>query len=288
MAAEIPCAACSWTPERQNGCRYNSHVKLFYGVSDRGVWSIGSDVIVKERSDAPPNFEAQNIRFLQAKTTIPVPDIIHESTEADGAYIMIMKRVPGVTLKKAWPNLSEVDKDRIAQQTAEYLTQLRKIQSDRLQSLDDQPVYSAWLFQNGYGVPHGPLESDDQLWEEMAKGLQGVPDKARRRLRDRMPPAKPYTFTHGDLTNENVIVKDGNLSGIIDWEASGYFPVWWEFAATGIGHGSEDWDWKVLLRKHMDKHDKALEFWRDYYALSSYPNLGDRGTKLLRELECDD
>ena len=39
-----------------------------------------------------------------------------------------------------------------------------------------------------------------------------------------MPPATPYTFTHGDLTSVNIMVENGNLIGIIDWEASGYYP----------------------------------------------------------------
>lgn len=63
----------------------------------------------------------------------------------------------------------------------------------------------------------------------MEKALEKVPEKARQRLQKRMPPAGPFTFTHGDLTNVNIIVKDGHLAGIIDWEVSGFYPVWWEF-----------------------------------------------------------
>ena len=41
-----------------------------------------------------------------------------------------------------------------------------------------------------------------------------------------MPAAAPYTFTYGDLTNVNIIVENGNLAGILDWESSAFFPVW--------------------------------------------------------------
>lgn len=37
-------------------------------------------------------------------------------------------------------------------------------------------------------------------------------------------------FTHGDLHLHNVIVKDGHVSGIIDWECAGWMPDYWEFA----------------------------------------------------------
>lgn len=36
------------------------------------------------------------------------------------------------------------------------------------------------------------------------------------------------------------MVANGSLAGIIDWEASGYFPVWWEYISAGIGLGTED------------------------------------------------
>ena len=100
-----------------------------------------------------------------------------------------------------------------------------------------------------------------------------------------MPPAIPYTFTHGDLANVNIMVQDGNLTGIIDWEASGYFPAWWEFTYAGIGLGQDDQEWKALLRKHMPEYKEASDFWRDYFTLSKYPNLNERGVALLRELE---
>lgn len=83
-----------------------------------------------------------------------------------------------------------------------------------------------------------------------------------------MPPATPYTFTHGDLNIGNIMVKDGNVTGVIDWEASGYFPVWWEFVATAIVNGPEDREWKRLLRKNMDEQPAAEAFWKEYFVLS--------------------
>jgi aminoglycoside phosphotransferase (APT) family kinase protein len=83
------------------------------------------------------------------------------------------------------------------------------------------------------------------------------------------------------------MVKDGNLTGIIDWESSGYFPVWWEFAGLGIGLGENDGEWKALLRKHMPQHEAAREFWRDLYYLRDYPKLYERGEEALARLQID-
>lgn len=52
-----------------------------------------------------------------------------------------------------------------------------------------------------------------------------VLEAARKRLRHCMPSATPYTFTHGDLTNVNIMVENDTLNGMIDWEIFGCFPV---------------------------------------------------------------
>jgi aminoglycoside phosphotransferase (APT) family kinase protein len=100
-----------------------------------------------------------------------------------------------------------------------------------------------------------------------------------------MPPTIPFTFTHGDLTYVNIIVENDNLVGIIDWEASGYFPVWWEFTCAGIALDQGDFEWKTLLRRHMPDHTETRSFWIDFYTLSKYPNLEERGLELLKNLE---
>lgn len=280
----MPCEACSWTSERQDHCSYHSHVKIVYEASDCGVWYLGSQQILKERSSSPPNFDANNIQFLKQKTSIPIPTIVADWEEDNGRYFMITKRIHGQNLADAWPNMSTDDKERVAKETAEYLLQLRSLQSPQMQSLNGKPLYSAFLFPNGHGLPHGPLSSDDELWNEMEKAVEKVPEKARQRLRERMPPAGPFTFTHGDLTNVNIIVKDGHLAGILNWEASGFFPVWWEFTCAGICYGSEDLEWKTVLRKYLPDYTEAFKFWSNLYSLCHYPTLGNAGQKLLEDL----
>lgn len=111
------CAACSWTTERQKHCNYESHLKLFYEAGDRGVWSLGSKLILKDRGASLPTFEVPNIQFVQEQTTIPVPTVV-ESWEEGNHTLILMRRIPGEPLSKAWPRLSADEKERIAKQTA--------------------------------------------------------------------------------------------------------------------------------------------------------------------------
>ncbi|EKV17643.1 hypothetical protein PDIP_30560 [Penicillium digitatum Pd1] len=53
-------------------------------------------------------------------------------------------------------------------------------------------------------------------------------------------------FTHGDIRPQNVMVKDGHVVAIIDWERSGWYPEYWEFAKALLVWGWQS-DWTDYL-----------------------------------------
>ncbi len=195
--------------------------------------------------------------------------------------------MPGTPLAAAWPRMSDDAKQRAAQQTAALLQQLRPLHAPRIQSVDGSALYGGLLFATGANEAHGPFASDAELWAVMEQSLDAdVLAAARRRLRARMPPAGPYTFTHSGLYNENVVVdKAGNVTGILDWEFSGYYPVWYEYVITMTnGISQDDADWKCLLRRFMEPCSEAVEFWLDYMALGGSEQLAERRAALLRDI----
>ncbi|OTB01742.1 hypothetical protein M426DRAFT_265684 [Hypoxylon sp. CI-4A] len=269
-----PCVACNWTLDQHSCASYKSSIKLFYAASTRGVWALGSKFILKERLTTPPNVpthEAANLRFLNEKASlsVPIPKITQEWTE-DNRYFTITSRVEGETLEEAWPKLSEQDKDRIATQVAEGLAELRQLKSDRIEAVGGKPLYGG-LFIDGK-VGQQPLSSDDELWDTMVKPLTSVDDEKLKILRDNMPQCTPYTFTHADLTNCNIMVKDGNFSGFIDFERSGFFPVWYEFVGCRFGFGKDDKEWKQLLTEKIDRYPNAMNFFMTMKSLRGWPS----------------
>ena len=48
-------------------------------------------------------------------------------------------------------------------------------------------------------------------------------------------------FTHGDLVPRNILIKDGHLSGIVDWAMAGWYPAYWEFVRACWHRGNDDW-----------------------------------------------
>jgi len=150
-------------------------------------------------------------------------------------------------------------------------------------SLEAAPRYSGLLFYQGPSTPHGPFASDDELWQSLVHVLGKLPEKARDAMRKRLPPYAPFTFSHGDTATVNIMVKNGNLTVIIDWDGSGYFPVWWEYAATLIAISKEDLEWKELLASKMQPFEEANKFWPILHYLREYPDLSDEIRGILEE-----
>jgi len=55
--------------------------------------------------------------------------------------------------------------------------------------------------------------------------------KVHERLQESMPPPLEPRFGNGDLNPSNVLVRDGKLAGLIDFEFAGFFDPLWEFIA---------------------------------------------------------
>jgi Ser/Thr protein kinase RdoA (MazF antagonist) len=222
--------------------------------------------------------------------------VAQDWTEESRHFTMV-ERVPGVPLEKIWSSMPQSAREELAHCTAEYLGQLRSLQSETMGSVDGSPLYCGFLFprkgNKACQVPHGPLKTAEELWGELEKSLDmdglDVPQAVRVQLRDRMPNPAPWTFTHGDLTSCNIMVDPTTyeLTGIIDWEWSGYFPVWWEFAFAVVGLGQEDKEWKDLLRGNLANYEEALDWWLDFKAFTDCGWAPGRKKRLLEECGID-
>ena len=73
-------------------------------------------------------------------------------------------------------------------------------------------------------------------------------------------------FTHADFRPDNIVVKDGHVTGIIDWEMSGWYPEHWEFVkAFYLVDWRTDWATRligVMKTYHREQlvHAKLTQF----------------------------
>ena len=258
------CVACGWTHGKQSRCCYSSHVKLFYAAHDRGVWAIGTDLILKERPDEGSKNEAKTLELLTSHPNIPAPELVRDWVDRNSRYFVLQKRMDGDTLEEAWPTLSHEQKVVIADEVADIRKHLQSITSSSIQGVDRSACSPALLFFDS--EPRGPFHSDSELWDAISLTLhnppqRSFPHKAMDNLKKRFPKCAPYVLTHCDLNIENIIVKDGRLVGILDWEHAAYYPIWYEYISATWGFGKEDVEWRRLLRQGLDTHEDAKSFW---------------------------
>jgi hypothetical protein len=71
----------------------------------------------------------------------------------------------------------------------------------------------------------------------------------------------PLKFTHGNLKSSNILVRDDSIVGIVDWEAAGWFPSYWEYT-TACQVNPQNSYWANEIDKFLDPMPTELEMER--------------------------
>lgn len=178
---------------------------------------------IKNSRNYPAEISA--MRMLRARTTIPVPRPLFMLPWA-GYWLMVMTISPGISLKSVWSDAPSTEKDDYVQQLGKLMHQLRRLKS-----------------------PFGPgicSAGGSELWDPRIKIYDGIGpfknecdfnESTVRTLALPHPPPSYYghdiphrvTFTHGDFARRNIMVQNGRVTAIVDWETAGWYPAHWEY-----------------------------------------------------------
>ncbi|KLP14639.1 uncharacterized protein LW94_8072 [Fusarium fujikuroi] len=170
------------------------------------------------------------------------------------ARVMISERVPGVPLVDVWQNMSQAEQASIKEQLRAQIKQMRTLIQPYIGRIDKQPTRNIY---NTTFVRHcGPFEDEESFDEWCLARLPGgsfqrwkwkrVLEKQRRKSTGR------FVLTHGDLSPRNIMLDGSTITGIIDWELSGFYPEYVEYAvAMGLGPGIEEW-WVPVLKEVLE------------------------------------
>nr|RBQ97259.1 hypothetical protein FVER53263_06747 [Fusarium verticillioides] len=180
-----------------------------------------------------------------------VYDII---TKRPIARVMVSERVPGVPLVDIWQKLSQAEQSSIKEQLRDQINQMRTLVQPYIGCINKQPTRNIY---NTTFVRHcGPFEDEESFDEWCLSRLSGgaiqrwkwkkVLERQRRKSTGR------FVLTHGDLSPRNIMVDGSTITGIVNWELSGFYPEYVEYAfALGIGPGIEEW-WKPVLKEVLE------------------------------------
>ncbi|KAE8311195.1 hypothetical protein BDV41DRAFT_578857 [Aspergillus transmontanensis] len=135
-----------------------------------------------------------------------------------------MSFVEGHSLDKAWEIYDEATKNRVTNQLKGYICELREIPpSDYIGSVDFSPVADPIL--DGCHN-QGPFSTEEVFDNALIDAYRSKVPRSyiKSFLAGMLSQNKHQTvFTHGDLRLANIMVNNGNVTGIVDWEFGGWY-----------------------------------------------------------------
>jgi len=236
------------------------------GCGGRHIVGVGN-IVVKYGEDVHLK-QAESTSFVALNTTIPVPTIVNASTY-DGEDYIFMTRVRGTPLSECIRSFSEKELDTIAMELRGYLDQLRNLcieefeESKFIGSLGRGECMDK-IFRAGTRHP-GPFNTELEMyenicdrWLDLRSWGNNKPDNYIHILRRMYQENSHHAikFTHGDLSPCNILVENGHVTGILDWEEAGWYPEYWEYIKAMQGC-SGIWDtlWPLQIEKFLKPYD---------------------------------
>ena len=186
--------------------------------------------------------EALTVDFLAKNTNVPVPHILtaFEDPKTRIRYIM-MSRIKGSPLNVAWHSMPQEVRDDVLAQLRVYMSKVRHLappHPERVGSFDYTPLWDDRIFADSYGPFQSPEEFHlaaraGRTEEDLKDGQWHASDEDLRTLLLQHSGRNYSThLTHGDLSFRNIMVHEGRISGIVDWEMAGWYPDYWEYTNT--------------------------------------------------------
>lgn len=216
----------------------------------RAVVRIAPDIVVKigRSQDVTEVLNLQHIRI--ASYTIPVPIPLGMLSIARNTYVFT-SFIPGIPLDRIWANLTFLQKTNVQQQLNAIFTELRTLpipSKDGYLGGGNPPFckdFRRWIRESSSPIINEAQFNDFLLSEahcssSRIKFIQACLHDDHR-----------IVMTHSDLHPRNLIVdneQDVRITGIIDWEAGGGYPEYWEYVkALHTAFMEEEDDWHLFL-----------------------------------------
>lgn len=212
-----------------SGCRVTLHAGSVVVKEGRGV-----------RLEDPPALE------LAARNGLPVPRV-HDAGagKIDGENFIRMDYIEGTRLDTVWGTYTTEQKISICRQLRNILTTMRAIPHDTglIGSCSGGLAHDCRLYTHYSGGPFTDEATFNSsfYFDLVATASEGIRNALYKQLRN----DHRIVFSHGDIAQHNIMVKDGQITGLFDWECGGWYPEYWDYIKFFDG-----------LCKHRD--------WRDY------------------------
>ncbi|KAK2602130.1 hypothetical protein N8I77_008688 [Diaporthe amygdali] len=180
------------------------------------------------------------------------------------ARVMVSDHVPGLPLAQIWETATQSERDSYKDQIRTQLKRMRECTQPFIgrvtRSGERQQTYN--IYDHLLTTYCEPFETEKEFDDWcLARVLPRVGLLSRHKWKrfikwERRDAPQRFVLTHSDLTPRNIMAHEGVITGIVEWERSGLFPEYAEYAFAGaLGHNIEEW-WVPELKEILQPCSK--------------------------------
>lgn len=210
-----------------------------------------------------------------------------------------MDYVPGETWASAWKDMTVEQKEGTITQMRKYVDELRQLHHGTLFVLslldmwaDEAIVFNpdqhvgalgfkpCWDLRISSSRTFGPFPDLQSFYNHLLGRVKMIAGESKalslfEALTSLKSHSPPVVFSHSDLTARNVLINDGRISGIIDWEQSGWWPYWWEsmkaLYCTQLETDIENEEWRQFVKSCMTVSEEEHRINEEIRDIEGFP-----------------
>lgn len=236
---------------------------------NRRVYSTG-DAIVKIGPSARILSEEYALRYVAENTQILVPKVFACVELRLGQHALVMEKLKGANLVENaesldWPQY----RTSISLQVASFIRQLRQIRRKGHFGGLESNAYDGPAFVPLPEKPFSSVREFHRYWT-----------RTRTRARPReihtlgieeileVDDDEESVLSHGNLHARNIMIEDGEVTGITGWEGCGFYPKFWESARMMFDFRAPE-EWQKIIPRITNMHYREYIAYRGLMANAS-------------------
>lgn len=238
-----------------------------------------SEQIAVKATSTVDSTEYETLKFLETRSPAILAPVPHGVIVVGKVWYIFMSFVPGVNLESVWQSLADSQKRSVSRDLDEMLVELHRIPFEHGNALGGLAAQGCKDTRRHNRTATSPIYSCEGLWEFMYGCARNKETAYGKFLRNQTfpPREQKIVFIHGDFRPANIMVEhqEGGriqVTGLIDWEMSGFYPEDLECvkALNNLSPIGKD-DWYLFLpecispRNHLESWHADL-VWDPYVA----------------------
>lgn len=175
--------------------------------------------------------ELEAMEFVRSRTNLPIPRIFRVYEFGERHHLVMEMASSGARdVEIDYCQMTPEQVEKFGSELGGYIQQLRGLEPPTngiIGSVSLGKNHDSRLDGSAWGPFHGI--ADFHTYLRLGHPLRHWEDEPDVMLVHSNPDKYSIKFTHADLRPNNILVKNGHITAIIDWEFAGWYPEYWEY-----------------------------------------------------------